>query len=161
MKKKRILLWIVVCLLGVLLGILAFFLSRLLSYNSLFEETNSSYFWDISILTNEADISFFGEYNINTNSSVLLSGDDTTLEGNIYQEFVPFIKQSLIMQNTAYSKYVNFLEIPTLIALLEMKDFSLEHTSSNCTFTLNEKYLESMYCETEDQIINILITKEE
>ena len=157
-KKFWIMLWIGIILLGVGLGFLMFVAFRSLSYDNLVALANKNYFLDLSIITDDFEIIFTGEYIHDTNSAVSLDPNDpSSLEGNIYQEIIPLIKQPIIMQNEVYSQNINFYNISTLKKILEKNDLVLDYESSLCTFSFNEKYLEIIHCETENQVVEISI----
>ena len=159
---KKNILWISICLFiiisGVGIGIFFYNLSNDLSYDSLLEDFNSRYGVDLSIMVSDSEISLEGYFDPGSKTLTFSDVDenDYQISGNIYQEILSLLQNEKLKKNAIITKSVTFSALPIFNNLLQSIPFLLDFDSSSCEFSLNDEFLDSMYCQNDNQ--NIMIS---
>ena len=163
MKKTIIKIIVIVdlILLGIGLGFLIYTLTNMVSYDDLQSFTNQSYELDFSVVTDSGEVNYNGNYDKDTNTLTFTDMNDetATVNGNIYAEILPSLQGIKLKKYQTYLKDLSFVSLPTFKELIKVDEFTLNQNNSTCEFTINDSFIENIYCETDTQVVNISFVK--
>ena len=159
MKKTiiKIIVIVALILLGIGLGFLIYTLTNMVSYDDLQSFTNQSYELDFSVVTDSGEVNYNGNYDKDTNTLTFTDMNDetATVNGNIYAEILPSLQGIKLKKYQTYLKDLSFVSLPTFKELIKVDEFTLNQNNSACEFTINDSFIENIYCETDTQVVNI------
>ena len=159
MKKTiiKIIIIVALILLGIGLGFLIYTLTNMVSYDDLQSFTNQSYELDFSVVTDSGEVNYNGNYDKDTNTLTFTDMNDetATVNGNIYAEILPSLQGIKLKKYQTYLKDLSFVSLPTFKELIKVDEFTLNQNDSTCEFTINDSFIENIYCETDTQVVNI------
>lgn len=159
MKKTiiKIIVIVALILLGIGLGFLIYTLTNMVSYDDLQSFTNQSYELDFSVVTDSGEVNYNGNYDKDTNTLTFTDMNDetATVNGNIYAEILPSLQGIKLKKYQTYLKDLSFVSLPTFKELIKVDEFTLNQNNSTCEFTINDSFIENIYCETDTQVVNI------
>lgn len=159
MKKTiiKIIVIVALILLGIGLGFLIYTLTNMVSYDDLQSFTNQSYELDFSVVTDSGEVNYNGNYDKDTNTLTFTDMNDetATVNGNIYAEILPSLQGIKLKKYQTYLKDLSFVSLPTFKELIKVDEFTLNQNDSTCEFTINDSFIENIYCETDTQVVNI------
>ena len=159
MKKTiiKIIIIVALILLGIGLGFLIYTLTNMVSYDDLQSFTNQSYELDFSVVTDSGEVNYNGNYDKDTNTLTFTNMNDetATVNGNLYAEILPSLQGIKLKKYQTYLKDLSFVSLPTFKELIKVDEFTLNQNNSTCEFTINDSFIENIYCETDTQVVNI------
>ena len=159
MKKTiiKIIVIVALILLGIGLGFLIYTLTNMVSYDDLQSFTNQSYELDFSVVTDSGEVNYNGNYDKDTNTLTFTNMNDetATVNGNLYAEILPSLQGIKLKKYQTYLKDLSFVSLPTFKELIKVDEFTLNQNDSTCEFTINDSFIENIYCETDTQVVNI------
>ena len=159
MKKTiiKIIVIVALILLGIGLGFLIYTLTNMVSYDDLQSFTNQSYELDFSVVTDSGEVNYNGNYDKDTNTLTFTNMNDetATVNGNLYAEILPSLQGIKLKKYQTYLKDLSFVSLPTFKELIKVDEFTLNQNNSTCEFTINDSFIENIYCETDTQVVNI------
>ncbi len=159
MKKTiiKIIIIVALILLGIGLGFLIYTLTNMVSYDDLQSFTNQSYELDFSVVTDSGEVNYNGNYDKDTNTLTFTDMNDetATVNGNLYAEILPSLQGIKLKKYQTYLKDLSFVSLPTFKELIKVDEFTLNQNNSTCEFTINDSFIENIYCETDTQVVNI------
>ena len=99
----------------------------------------------------------FSNYDKDTNTLTFTDMNDetATVNGNIYAEILPSLQGIKLKKYQTYLKDLSFVSLPTFKELIKVDEFTLNQNDSTCEFTINDSFIENIYCETDTQVVNI------
>ena len=159
MKKTiiKIIIIVALILLGIGLGFLIYTLTNMVSYDDLQSFTNQSYELDFSVVTDSGEVNYNGNYDKDTNTLTFTDMNDetATVNGNLYAEILPSLQGIKLKKYQTYLKDLSFVSLPTFKELIKVDEFTLNQNNSTCELTINDSFIENIYCETDTQVVNI------
>jgi len=155
--KKNILIVLGIILIGIVIGLcLYFFLPNdRLDYDKLLEAGHKNYEVDIMFNNEDNGLSFWGNYNSETNRLELEDDIATTYQitGNIYEAWVKKMDNKEYKNGTMFKSMINLQQIYNEYPEFEL--FLKEKNAALCEYEIDDNRIYSISCDSNEKNITI------